>query len=154
MTVRETQVQDQTFGLQDSHGVSWLMQNVISIKHPLAKDRKLQACVALQKDLDKARRKVEEAEYETKTIEEEQKRLKGLIPVTHDADANDLKTEVAGNEKRWRELKRTTIPALNQGVREKEATLQEALAKLSVSWTEGDGNGAPAKSPAGSASPG
>ena len=91
---------------------------------------------------------MQDAEYQVKTIEQEQERLKGLIPVAHDTDANDLKTEVAANEKRWRELKRTTIPALNEAVRVKEAALQEALANLSVSWTVDSGGNGDGGSPA------
>jgi hypothetical protein len=144
VTVRETQVQEQTISLQDFHGFGSLMHNFINIKHPLAKNRKLQACAAAQQELDQVRQKVQDAEYQVTTIEEEQDRLKGLIPVTHDTDANDLKTEVAKNEQRWRELKRTTIPALKEAVQAKEAGLQKALANLSISWAEGnsgDGNG-------------
>jgi hypothetical protein len=73
-----------------------------------------------------------------------------LIPVAHDTDANDLKTEVAANEKRWRELKRTTIPGLKGAVRAKEASLREALSNLSVSWTEessGNGDGSTKSEP-------
>jgi hypothetical protein len=143
VTVRETQVLEHTLVLQDANGLDHLMQLIRSLKHPLAKDRKLQACVAAKRELERARQNVQDAEYQVKTIEQEQERLKGLIPVAHDTDANDLKTEVAANEKRWRELKRTTIPGLKGAVRAKEATLREALSNLSVSWTEeSGGNGA------------
>jgi t-SNARE complex subunit (syntaxin) len=72
----------------------------------------------------------------------EQKSLaknKGLIPVTHDTDANDLKTQVAENEKQWRKLKRRKIPVLQEAARTKAAALQQALGNLSLSWTEDAG---------------
>ncbi len=87
---------------------------------------------------------MQDAEYQAGVIAEEQERLKGIIPVTHDSTANDLKTDVGENEKKWRELKRTTIPALKNTLREKETALQDALASLTVSWNEeGDGGGEP-----------
>jgi hypothetical protein len=153
VTVRETHVQEHKLVLHDVNGFNHLMQLVRSLKHPLTKDRKLQACVAAKRGFEQAQQKIQDAEYQIKTIEQEQERLTRLIPVAHDTDANDLKTEVAANEKRWRELKRTMIPALKEAVRAKESALQEALGNLSVSWTEdsagnGDG-GTPSKPPAG-----
>jgi hypothetical protein len=140
VAVRETHVQEHKLVLHDVNGFNHLIQLVRSLKHPLAKNRKLQACIAAKRELEQARRQVQDAEYQVKTIEQEQERLKGLIPVAHDTDANDLKTEVAANEKRWRELKRKTIPTLEDAVRAKEAALQETLGNLRVSWTEDSGN--------------
>ena len=115
------------------------MQNLVNSTNPLASNHQLQACIAAQQELEQAAKKIQETEYQVKTIEQEQERLKGLIPVTHSSDSNDLKTQVAENEKRWRELKRTTIPALHEAIRTKAAVLQEALGNLSLSWSEDSG---------------
>jgi len=154
VTVRETQVQEQSIELQDGfeavghyphllHGsqgrLSWLVQNLVNSKHPLASNRQLQACIAAQQELEQAAKKIQEALYQVQIIEQEQERLKGLIPVTHSGDSNELKTQVAENEKRWRELKRATIPVLHEAIRTKAAALQEALGNLSVSWSEDSG---------------
>jgi hypothetical protein len=141
VVVRETSVEEQSFGLQAAGGALWLQQNLLSTKHPLGRNPKIWACVAAQEEVEKAQKALQDAEYQANAIAEEQERLKGIIPVTHDNTANDLKTDVGENEKKWRALKRETIPALTNVLREKQAALQQALASLAVSWNADDDGG-------------
>ncbi len=52
VAVRETSMAEQHFGLQGAAGAVWLQQNIISIKHPLARNKKIQACIAAQAEVE------------------------------------------------------------------------------------------------------
>lgn len=132
--VIETQFQSQSFSLGRG-GAAWLQQNVIAVKNPLSRNKKVQECIELQGKADDIQAKIDEAEEQYQAILDEQERLQKLIPNAHSDQANAWRTELATNEAQLRTL-RETIPQLQRELRAALAAVQDALKSLSATWSD------------------
>lgn len=132
VTVTETLVQNQQYGI----GSYWLQQSIVSVNHPLARNKGIQAVITAQQALDSVQSKINESEQEVETLTEEQTRLIALIPSLHAAQANSSKNELAEAEGQIKTLKKTTLPELRKELKQATASVQVALSKLKADWSD------------------
>lgn len=114
----------------------WLQSDVIETKNRQSPPKEVWECAEIQKQIDALQRQLTEKVLETKTIEEEQKRLMKLIPNAHQDQANEWRSDLATAERELRDLQRNVIPKLNSDAQEARKRLQESLSQLRYSWTD------------------
>ncbi len=136
VVVTESSLEQQAYGLGAVHGPLWLQQNLITVRNPLSRDEGILEVIALQAKVDELNAQIKEAEEQVGTLKEDQERLMKLIPNGHADQANKWRSDLAENETTLRTVTRTTLPGLKQQQREATRAVQEALAALSVSWSE------------------
>lgn len=136
VVVTESSLELQAYGLGAVHGPLWLQQNLITVRNPLSHNEGILAVIELQAKVDELNAQIKEAEEQVGTLKEDQERLMKLIPNGHADQANNWRSDLAENETMLRTVTRTTLPVLKQHQREATRAVQEALAALTVSWSE------------------
>lgn len=133
--IQENSLETQTWMIGNV-GTPWLIQNIIHVKNPLAKNPGIKRVLELQKKVDALNHQIHQAETLEKSLQADQERLLKLIPSGHADQANQWRTELGTNEAELRTLNRQTLPDLRSRLLQAESSVQEALAELSASWSE------------------
>lgn len=129
--LHEESVQSDNLTIADENGVSWLSsQDILKDKAAVKK------VIAIKDEVDELQAKASQLTNESETILQTQERLKGLIPVSSDAQANEWRSELAKNEKRWREIKSELLPSLASELKLKRKAMRTELKNLNVTWRE------------------
>jgi hypothetical protein len=136
VVVTEGSLEQQAYGLGNVHGPLWLQQNLITVRNPLSHHEGILEVIELQAKVDELNAQIKEAEGQVGTLKEDQERLMKLIPSGHTDQANMWRSDLAENETTLRTVTRTTLPGLKKQQREASRAVQEALAALTVSWSE------------------
>jgi hypothetical protein len=132
VTVTEVLIVKTTFELTSR----WLQTDIVETTNPLSPPNEVLECVEIQKQIDGWQRQLTEKVLETKTIEEEQKRLMKLIPNAHQDQGNEWRSDLAKSERELRDLQRIVIPKLNSDMHDARKRLKESLLRLRFSWTD------------------
>jgi hypothetical protein len=136
VVVTENSLEQLTYGIGNTHGPLWLQQNLLTARNPLFRHEGILKVIELQAQVDELNAQVKEAEEQVGTLKEDQERLMKLIPSGHPDQANAWRSDLAENETTLRTVTRTTLPGLRQQQREASRAVQDALADLTVSWSE------------------
>jgi hypothetical protein len=136
LVVTETSVASQKVSI--GHYYSWLRQNVIDVKNPLAKDKQVQVCVKLQEKIDGLNAEINEAAERREELTEQGERVRQNLAAAKDVGNSTTVSEWVADldktEKEIRKIDKEITPALNKKVKEATAELQEALKEITADW--------------------
>jgi hypothetical protein len=130
VTVTEQLIQSQQMNVNGY----WIQNSIISVKHPLMKNKSIAKVTELQIKLDAIQQEFNEAEQAVEDNEAEQERLLKLIPAVHQEQANHYKNDLDASEKAIRELKKTTLPDLRKKLTLAEEEIRTALLAIKADW--------------------
>lgn len=135
LTATETRLNRQSITLGET---SWLQSNIVARELPLAEDPQIQACIAVQADIDELAAKLQDAQNRLQELSEQANRVRQNVGVTSNAPGHEMVTEwikdLDNTEKEIRTIQKQTVPQLQAQRKELVKKLREELKKITASW--------------------
>jgi hypothetical protein len=136
LTATETRLNRQDITLGSNF--HWLQSNIIARELPIAEDPQIQACIAVQTQLDEAGAKIHTAQERLRELSEQAERVRQNIGVTSNSPGHDTVTawikDLDDTEQEIRKIQKETLPSLERERRALQKKLQEELKKITASW--------------------
>lgn len=141
-TVRLTVVETSVLREKISIGGNfyWVQSNVIDQQHPLAKDKQIQACIEIQKQIDECNSQIKACQNQRKDLEQQAERVRNNLSAAKDVATTPTVTQwvedLDSTDKKIRTIDHETVPNLQNKAKKLQALLYDALRSVTLSWKE------------------
>jgi len=125
----------------------WVQSNVLGQGLSISKDKSIQACVEIQKQIDKITQDMTDASERVDDLTEQADRVRSNLGAAKDVSGSDLVAEwvrdLDTTEKEIRNINKVQIPAFQTKQRELQQQMSEKLLAVTVAWKNEESPKAP-----------